>query len=429
MTCQHRRDFLRMAMGASCLPWPARSQNTTCSGASSATDRYVLPTVSRVMLRPSLDSFTQWSRFLTANRALLKEGKAARIALANWHTTCCQHGSARVHGSEIFLPWHRVIVHLYEQLLRQYDPAPDPNDPLMVPYWDWENQNAIPSQYEAELALRPFAQNGPVSRDNVLGFPTSESLKSAITALLADNPVFNTFSKLATDGPHSRIHECSGSFMNTAEVAAFDPLFFVHHANMDRLWFRWKQAYKVHACPSDMKDKRIDFKDSQNSIWYVTVGDLWDETKLGNCYATTPSNLSVQFKREQFSQSPSGRWKGPLLPPVKGSPDRFIRFTGIDLSPFEPTARISNSFKIFVNPGKLKRLDENSPAVTTMSLFPAHGSEGLSVDWTTLVSEAGLPLKPQDNEFAILPIGLPDKGRGMARKLKVREILKIERHD
>jgi len=44
---------------------------------------------------------------------------------------------------------------------------------------------------------------------------------------------------------HNRVHMWVGGSMTTTGTSPNDPLFFLHHANIDRLWDRWEQQQKV----------------------------------------------------------------------------------------------------------------------------------------------------------------------------------------
>lgn len=46
----------------------------------------------------------------------------------------------------------------------------------------------------------------------------------------------------AQPGPHSTVHALIGGDFPSSSTAANDPLFFLHHANIDWLWWKWQQA-------------------------------------------------------------------------------------------------------------------------------------------------------------------------------------------
>jgi tyrosinase len=47
-------------------------------------------------------------------------------------------------------------------------------------------------------------------------------------------------------GPHLAIPQgVGGDFFFT--VAPYDPVFFLHHTQLDRIWWRWQQAHPEHS--------------------------------------------------------------------------------------------------------------------------------------------------------------------------------------
>src|ERR1043166_2566217 len=51
------------------------------------------------------------------------------------------NGGGCIHGSEVFLPWHRELLYRFEQALRASDPGVTDN--ITLPYWDWTANNGV----------------------------------------------------------------------------------------------------------------------------------------------------------------------------------------------------------------------------------------------------------------------------------------------
>ena len=56
-------------------------------------------------------------------------------------------------------------------------------------------------------------------------------------------PDWSTFVRNFEDGPHNRVHGWVGGTMNDIFVSPADPLFWLHHAEVDRIWHRWQQSH------------------------------------------------------------------------------------------------------------------------------------------------------------------------------------------
>ncbi|KAH7151842.1 tyrosinase [Dactylonectria estremocensis] len=201
------------------------------------------------------------------------------------------------HGERLFLTWHRPYVVLYEQVLvatakrlaetypqryrSQYVAAAET---LRAPFWDWASSDIpdalvpskmavnVPSdsgirqvQIDNPLATYKFpaaALNGTYgsfdseNRSRIYRCPSPDSFPASANELLADRTYrswvydalthTNTFDEFSSTGNggtslesiHNAIHwdgACGGQFL-AAEFSAFDPIFMLHHCNVDRLW-------------------------------------------------------------------------------------------------------------------------------------------------------------------------------------------------
>ena len=53
--------------------------------------------------------------------------------------------------------------------------------------------------------------------------------------------------------PHGTIHVAVGGFMGAFNTDGLDPIFWLHHCNLDRLWVVWRQRSAQHLDPRDAK--------------------------------------------------------------------------------------------------------------------------------------------------------------------------------
>jgi tyrosinase len=227
-----RRKLVRLGLGAAVglgvvgAPWsrPARAA--------------AAPFVRRDIagLTASDPVMTAWANGIAAMKALPAtdprswtyqaaiHGSAASPLLTAWDT--CEH-----HNS-FFWTWHRMYLYYFERIVRSLSGSPD----WALPYWNYAN----PSQRQLPAMFR--TAGGPfhvVQRSSVMN--SGGSLLSSDV----DNPGGFSQTDFLTAGsqleltPHDAIHVRIGGWMGAFETAALDPIFWVHHCNIDRLWNHW----------------------------------------------------------------------------------------------------------------------------------------------------------------------------------------------
>jgi tyrosinase len=139
----------------------------------------------------------------------------------------------QMHGNPRFLPWHRVYLLRMEELLMSIDPT------VCLPYWKSSEEQAFPSWL---LGFTPTVNlmNGPhtVSR-NIGAFALLPNATAVATAIA--NGSFNSFAA-AIEGVHNSGHVWVGGSMMSIPTAPCDPIFWMHHAEIDRLWSVWQIA-------------------------------------------------------------------------------------------------------------------------------------------------------------------------------------------
>lgn len=136
-----------------------------------------------------------------------------------------------------FLPWHRAYLINLEHMLQQYQPG------IMIPYWDWTIDQSIPQwiqdftptiQLPMERNRMETIQVRRIGGTNALPSPPDV----AATLQLQDYTSFAT----ALENIHDQVHGWfSPTTLSNIMIAPADPLFFMHHANVDRIWSIWQQ--------------------------------------------------------------------------------------------------------------------------------------------------------------------------------------------
>jgi tyrosinase len=162
---------------------------------------------------------------IAAMRANTNSGDRRSLRFwVNVHRNFCPHRTA------YFLAWHRGYMYHFEQTLRSISG----DSTLTVPYWDYYTNPNIPAEFTDPATNNPLY----VSRVNT-------NVYNALSLSPFDPSVFNfqrgrtnAFETLIETAPHNPVHNIIGNVMVTMSSPA-DPIFFLHHANIDRLWHAW----------------------------------------------------------------------------------------------------------------------------------------------------------------------------------------------
>jgi|GEM_PF-532616 len=201
------------------------------------------------------------------------------------------------HNDSAFLPWHRQFLYQFEQALQTVDPT------VTLPYWDWTDQfgtenilfqdnffgpngtipgtsgrcvmsgyfafnrpgtagnpTPLPTWYPASLngwQVRPSLAQGhfgpsdpPTGKTlmrNLDPFTTMETqshVRTCLSKTVYENAL-TSFRVYLESGPdlflmHDRMHLWVGGNMGDVSASPNDPIFFLHHCNIDRLWAMWQ---------------------------------------------------------------------------------------------------------------------------------------------------------------------------------------------
>src|SRR5262249_21453997 len=125
-----------------------------------------------------------------------------------------------------FLSWHRAYLFEMESMLQKYRPF------IRIPYWDWANDHQLPSW----VYLPAGVTRGP---DNRFKLPTQAMVDHQV---LSQWSYIGFTSALEPSPFHNTVHMWVGGTMQDPMVSPKDPIFWLHHANIDRIWAQWQQA-------------------------------------------------------------------------------------------------------------------------------------------------------------------------------------------
>ncbi len=220
---------------------------------------------------------------------------SATRTLANdtWNT--CQPHSGQ--NANNFLPWHRLFVYFFERIIQQVSGRTD----FTLPYWDYTSsdptkrgilpvQFRMPSDplfaslYRAERTS--LANSGLPIQKNQPGDPMNIDDAMAKTNYMTVDTV-QGFCRAIDSGIHGRIHVLVGTSkgMGAVPYAARDPLFWVHHSNIDRLWASWNNNGGVNpAATETWASRSFVFADVNGVRVKRTLASVFDMSTLGYAY-------------------------------------------------------------------------------------------------------------------------------------------------
>jgi tyrosinase len=99
--------------------------------------------------------------------------------------------------------------------------------------------------------------------------------------------------------------------MSDPDTAGLDPIFWLHHANIDRLWEVWRQNPATHVDPTDpnwikgpasVGERAFSMPMPDGESWDYTSGEMIDLAKLGYTYddlspAVAPLRTAQRLQR------------------------------------------------------------------------------------------------------------------------------------
>ena len=223
-----------------------------------------------------------------------QSGLSTYDALVVWHvrammtmTPPTQNSRNAAHRGPAFLPWHRYLLIVMEQQLQRVLQ----DDTCGVPYWAWNrdgdlppgqqtqapvwgadcmggsgdpvttgpfaNPNVEPNKFTVRVETNSMGQVVSANRGlarNIAGdistLPTTTQARAAVGLDAYDEPNWgvgsattmrNVLEGWQPDPPglHNRVHVFVGGDMAPAS-SPNDPIFFLNHCNVDRLWAAWQ---------------------------------------------------------------------------------------------------------------------------------------------------------------------------------------------
>lgn len=276
---------------------------------------------------------TEKANFITALKALKAEGSYDVVVQRHVYAAAYPTPSTvdpyyrnAAHNGPAFHPWHRFFLHRLEALLQRKVPG------VALPYWDWTLDAANPktSPVWADDFLGGdgdpndnwLVKTGPCAIDKWTivdengqpagglrrqfgqiwsGFPTQDEVDTSLQESLYDCADWDTSSSTSyrnrSEGwlgvqLHNKTHAWIGGSM-LPMTSPNDPVFFLHHCNVDRLWAQWQDKYPDQGYQPEtggpnshnLNDMMYPWDAKTGSTLRVTPADVLDYKALGYLYA------------------------------------------------------------------------------------------------------------------------------------------------
>ena len=258
-----------------------------------------------VRVRKDAEALTdaERDRFVSAFAVLNNRGLGP---FSGFHAMHTEDTNDEAHGLDAFLPWHRAYLLDLERELQVIDPA------VALPYWRFDRPaprlfsadfvgapsgapsplGGAPPVLSAANPLRTWTIDGASGIDRhprfadprvsaaspqpgrtvldertLLLFAAQEDLAYAYEDVEDGEPGFRDFLE---SNPHGAAHVSFAGFIRAPGTAAGDPLFFLLHCNVDRIWALWQ-----------WHEERFDGTDVDTYFYRGSSGDPGD-TRIGH---------------------------------------------------------------------------------------------------------------------------------------------------
>ncbi|KAF3643919.1 Polyphenol oxidase F, chloroplastic [Capsicum annuum] len=290
---------------------------------------------------------------------------------ANIHCAYC-NGAYKVGGKELqvhfswlFFPFHRWYLYFYERILGSLI-----GDPTFgLPYWNWDHPKGmrLPPMFDREgsslydekrnqshrngtiIDLGHFGDEVQTTQLQMMTNNLTLMYRQMITNAPCPLLFFGAPYPLGTDPspgmgtieniPHTPVHiwtgdnprQPHGENMGNFYSAGLDPVFYCHHANVDRMWSEWKATggKRRDLSNKDWLNSEFFFYDENRNPYKVKVRDCLDTKKMGYDYAPMPTPWR-NFK--PIRKTTTGKVNTASLPPASkvfplAKLDRAISFS------------------------------------------------------------------------------------------------------
>jgi len=180
------------------------------------------------------------------------------------------------HGTEFFWAWHRMYLYWWERIVRKYSGNPN----WALPYWNWTKQTKLPGPFRVVKSNLYTPNRDPNINNGTGSLPATDVAYTSPMSSDFSNLDYYSAQSAIEISPHNMVHGDVGGasgWMSYIDMAAQDPIFYLHHANIDRLWDLWLAQGGGRSDPTS------------DSTWTSQSYQFYDED--GNTQSMTPCDI------------------------------------------------------------------------------------------------------------------------------------------
>lgn len=322
------------------------------------------------------------------------------------------------HNTWFFLPWHRIYLYWFERMVRAAVQgldavSDDVKAEWALPYWNYDRGGqtaSLPTAFReptladgqtenplfTQLRDRNIARGGrldpvSVSADGALGegFFAQDPIPGGTVGFGGAVTGWNHFDEAADAAPgaleqtpHNLVHGGvggPGGLMSGFDTAPLDAIFWLHHANVDRLWVEWlNQDGRENPTESSWSGELFDFHDENGTPVRMAAAEVLDPEQIGYAYeeAAVPELLAAGAE-------------GGSAMPTEPPPDRPTELVGATDEPLVLTgdqAQVAIPLAAPTGPALLADTGEPEPQRVYVNVEGIQGEENPGLSYAVYVN-------------------------------------------
>lgn len=226
------------------------------------------------------------------------------------------------HGNELFLPWHRALLVVFERALQESDPAQGTGS-IMLPYWNWAVDPTgvrYPKMFEVKGdVLYAVRGNQPPPKRKFSEAQLKDVIQTSMTwrvfgGAACSDPDCPASAYGSLEHPwHNEMHNWVGGAMRSDTTAAVDPLFWSFHDYIDLIFARWQIAHPGQ--PLGCPDCKLRGMPEWTPTKVTNTEDLGYYYDLTTCPAPTllTASLAMPKAAMELAKPKKSMASGPVI--------------------------------------------------------------------------------------------------------------------